>query len=461
MNLNRLFRSSTFRLAFIYMALFSVSVLVLLGFIYWSTIAVMGRQTDVIIEAEIEGLAERYRVGGLAGLTDLIAERLSRKPAGSSIYLLANGLFEPMVGNLDRWPSVAPTPEGWLAFRLENQAAGGQLHQARARVFRLSGGFHLLVGRDMHDLEQAQRHIVRALVWGLAMTVVLALAGGVMMSRSMMRRLEVINETSREIMAGDLSRRIPTQGTGDDFDQLTDNLNNMLDRIELLMEDVRRVSDNIAHDLRTPLSRLRQRLELMKLPGADKEQLREQVEQTLGEADALLATFNALLRIARLESEDRRAGFSEVDLAALVADVAELYEPLAEDKQQQLLTTVKARVRVHGDRDLLFQALANLVDNAIKYTPAGGSIELSCEAGAAGARITISDNGPGIPQDARTRVFQRFFRLDTSRATAGSGLGLSLVAVVAKLHQAKVSLEDNRPGLRVVLDFAHATRSGG
>ena len=293
------------------------------------------------------------------------------------------------------------------------------------------------------------------------MTVVLALAGGVMMSRSMMRRLEVINETSREIMAGDLSRRIPTQGTGDDFDQLTDNLNNMLDRIELLMEDVRRVSDNIAHDLRTPLSRLRQRLELMKLPGADKEQLREQVEQTLGEADALLATFNALLRIARLESEDRRAGFSEVDLAALVADVAELYEPLAEDKQQQLLTTVKARVRVHGDRDLLFQALANLVDNAIKYTPAGGSIELSCEAGAAGARITISDNGPGIPQDARTRVFQRFFRLDTSRATAGSGLGLSLVAVVAKLHQAKVSLEDNRPGLRVVLDFAHATRSGG
>ena len=461
MNLNRLFRSSTFRLAFIYMALFSVSVLVLLGFIYWSTIAVMGRQTDVIIEAEIEGLAERYRVGGLAGLTDLIAERLSRKPAGSSIYLLANGLFEPMVGNLDRWPSVAPTPEGWLAFRLENQAAGGQLHQARARVFRLAGGFHLLVGRDMHDLEQAQRHIVRALVWGLAMTVVLALVGGVMMSRSMMRRLEVINETSREIMAGDLSRRIPTQGTGDDFDQLTDNLNNMLDRIELLMEDVRRVSDNIAHDLRTPLSRLRQRLELLKLPGADKEQLREQVEQTLGEADALLATFNALLRIARLESEDRRAGFSEVDLAALVADVAELYEPLAEDKQQQLLTTVKARVRVHGDRDLLFQALANLVDNAIKYTPAGGSIELSCEAGAAGARITISDNGPGIPQDARTRVFQRFFRLDTSRATAGSGLGLSLVAVVAKLHQAKVSLEDNRPGLRVVLDFAHATRSGG
>jgi signal transduction histidine kinase len=441
------------------MALFSVSVLVLLGFIYWATVTVMGRQSDAIIEAEIEGLAERYRIGGLGGLTDLIAERLSRKPSGSSIYLLADGLFEPLVGNLDRWPERSPTPEGWLVFRLENQASGGDVHKARARVFRLQGGFHLLVGRDMHDLEVAQTYIVRALIWGLAITVVLALIGGAMMSRSMMRRLEVINETSREIMAGDLSRRIPTQGTGDDFDQLTDNLNKMLDRIELLMEDVRRVSDNIAHDLRTPLSRLRQRLELLKLPGTDGDQLRENVEQTLHEADGLLATFNALLRIARLESEDRRVGFTDVDLGTLVADVAELYEPLAEDKQQQLLATVKANVRVSGDRDLLFQAIANLVDNAIKYTPAGGRIELSSQLNTDGTQLIVSDNGPGIPESARNSVFQRFFRLDTSRATPGSGLGLSLVAVVAKLHHVKVSLEDNGPGLRVILDFGQAVRA--
>lgn len=443
------------------MALFSVSVLVLLGFIYWATVTVMGRQSDAIIEAEIEGLAERYRVRGLSGLTDLIAERLSRKPSGSSIYLLADGLFEPLVGNLDRWPGTSPTPEGWLVFRLESQASGGDIHKARARVFRLQGGFHLLVGRDMHDLEQAQRHIMRALIWGLAITLVLALIGGAMMSRSVMRRLELINETSREIMAGDLSRRIPAKGTGDDFDQLTDNLNKMLDRIELLMEDVRRVSDNIAHDLRTPLSRLRQHLELLKLPGTDGDQLRESVEQTLTEADGLLATFNALLRIARLESEGCRAGFRDVDLGALVGDVAELYEPLAEDKQQQLLTTVKANAQVHGDRDLLFQATANLVDNAIKYTPARGRIELSSQSDADGARVIISDNGPGIPEAARNKVFQRFFRLDTSRATPGSGLGLSLVAVVAKLHHVKVSLEDNQPGLRVILDFGHAARSTG
>lgn len=458
MNQTRLFGSSTFRLALIYMALFGASVLMLLGFIYWSTVAFMGRQTDAIIDAEIEGLAERYRVSGISGLTDLIAERLSRKPAGSSVYLLADDSLQPMVGNLDRWPAAAPTTDGWLSFRLEDQASSGDVHKARARVFRLQGGFHLLVGRDMHDLEEAQGYIIRALIWGLAVTVVLALVGGSMMSRSMVRRLETINEASREIMQGDLSRRIPTKGSGDDFDQLTDNLNSMLDRIELLMEDVRRVSDNIAHDLRTPLSRLRQHLEMLKMQNPSGEQQRESVEQALAEADGLLGTFNALLRIARIESAAQRAGFADVDLAALVRDVAELYEPLAEEKQQRFTTNVQDAVHIDGDRDLLFQAVANLVDNAIKYTPAGGQIELTLQTHGEGARIIVADDGPGIPAEARNQVLQRFFRLDTSRTTPGSGLGLSLVAAVAKLHRAQLLLTDNGPGLRVVLDFGNAGR---
>ncbi len=458
MNQTRLFGSSTFRLALIYMALFGASVLMLLGFIYWSTVAFMGRQTDAIIDAEIEGLAERYRVSGISGLTDLIAERLSRKPAGSSVYLLADDSLQPMVGNLDRWPAAAPTANGWLSFRLEDQASSGDVHKARARVFRLQGGFHLLVGRDMHDLEEAQGYIIRALIWGLAVTVVLALVGGSMMSRSMVRRLETINEASREIMQGDLSRRIPTKGSGDDFDQLTDNLNSMLDRIELLMEDVRRVSDNIAHDLRTPLSRLRQHLEMLKMQNPSGEQQRESVEQALAEADGLLGTFNALLRIARIESAAQRAGFADVDLAALVRDVAELYEPLAEEKQQRFTTNVQDAVHIDGDRDLLFQAVANLVDNAIKYTPAGGQIELTLQAHGEDARIIVADDGPGIPAEARNQVLQRFFRLDTSRTTPGSGLGLSLVAAVAKLHRAQLLLTDNGPGLRVVLDFGNAGR---
>jgi signal transduction histidine kinase len=441
------------------MALFGASVLILLGFIYWSTIAFMGRQTDAIIDAEIEGLAERYRVSGISGLTDLIAERLSRKPAGSSVYLLADDSLQPMVGNLDRWPVAAPMADGWLSFRLEDQASSGDVHKARARVFRLQGGFHLLVGRDMHDLQQAQGYIIKALVWGLAVTVVLALVGGSMMSRSMVRRLETINETSREIMQGDLSRRVPTKGSGDDFDQLADNLNSMLDRIELLMEDVRRVSDNIAHDLRTPLSRLRQHLEMLKMRNTSGEEQRESVEHALVEADGLLVTFNALLRIAHIESAAQRAGFTVVDLAALARDVAELYEPLAEDKQQRFTTNVQDAVHVDGDRDLLFQAVANLVDNAIKYTPAGGEVELKLQARGEGARIIVTDNGPGIPVEAREQVLQRFFRLDTSRTTPGSGLGLSLVAAVAKLHRAQLLLTDNGPGLRVVLDFGNATRA--
>jgi signal transduction histidine kinase len=405
----------------------------------------------VSIEAEIGGLADRYRISGLAGLTTLIAERLSRKPAGSSVYLLADDAYAPLVGNIDRWPAVRKTADGWLDFRLEEHAQNnGAVHRARAQAFRLEGGFHLLVGRDLYELEETQAVIARTLVWGLLVTVVLGGIGGVMMSRSMARRIEAINEASREIMSGDLSRRIPTRNSGDDFDVLVGNLNDMLDQIESLMEGVRRVSDNIAHDLRTPLARLRNHLELLRLQAGKGGRDREVIEQAVADADGLLSTFNALLRIARVESEHRREAFTEVDLGALVGDVAELYEPLAEEKGQAIAMQRMAGVRVRGDRDLLFQAIANLLDNAIKYTPEGGRIEIRLGPD----RLEIMDTGPGIPAEAREKVFQRFFRLDESRTTPGNGLGLSLVAAVARLHGIAVCLEDNRPGLRVVLDIS-------
>jgi signal transduction histidine kinase len=437
------------------MALFSASVLLLLGFIYWSTVSYMGQQTDAIIDAEISGLAERYQLTGLAGLTSLIRERLSRRPVGSSIYLLTDRDFDPLVGNLDRWPPAPETPDGWIDFRLEEGAStNGAVRRARARAFMLRGGFHLLVGRDMRDLDTIRGLIVRTLIWGLAITVILALAGGVMMTRSMVRRIETINEASREIMTGDLSRRIPTSGTGDDFDRLTDNLNSMLDQIEMLMDDVRRVSDNIAHDLRTPLARLRNRLEELTLRNADAGHSRMTVEQTILEADKLLATFNALLRIARIESDGYRAGFAQVDLASLLRDVAELYEPLVEEKGQHLTKKLTADVSIDADRDLLFQAIANLLDNAIKFTPVGGGIELALNTEQGATQIIVADSGPGIPSTDRDKVFQRFYRLEASRTTPGSGLGLSLVAAVAKLHHMQVRLMDNHPGLRVVLETA-------
>jgi signal transduction histidine kinase len=305
----------------------------------------------------------------------------------------------------------------------------------------------------MYELDKLRRLLLQALAWGLVITVALGLAGGSMMSRSIVRRIESINKTCHDIMSGDLSRRIPTQNTGDDFDKLIDNLNNMLDQIASLLESVHRVSDNIAHDLRTPLARLHNRLEMTKLQLAETGQPTQSLDQAVLEADELLATFNALLRIARIESKQRREGFTTVDLNLLVRDVVELYEPLAEEKQQNLAIQLNTVPALAGDRNLLFQAIANLLDNAIKYTPPQGIIHMAVIEDSQAVRVIIADSGPGIPEAAREKVFQRFFRLDASRATPGSGLGLSLVAAVAKLHGIKISLEGNKPGLRVTLGF--------
>jgi signal transduction histidine kinase len=458
-----LLHSSTFRLALIYMALFGASVLLLLGFIYWSTAAYLTQQTDQTIEAEIADLAEHYRMTGLAGLTTLISERLSRKPAGSAIYLLVDKHLDPLLGNLDRWPRGVQIQDGWLDFRLEGPGADStDIHLARARVFRIEGGFLLLVGRDIHDLELTKRRIIITLAWGLAITLLLGGLGGAMMSRTTVRRIESINQASREIISGDLTRRIPTRNTGDDFDVLADNLNAMLDRIGSLMEDVKRVSDNIAHDLRTPLARLRNRLEELHLQTAVSGANPEGIEQAVAEADRLLNTFNALLRIARIEAQHGDESFTTTAMGALLGDVAELYEPLMEEKRQALTMQLPEDVPVSGDRDLLFQAIANLLDNATKYTPAGGSIRIDLSRQNGKGRLVIADSGPGIPEAAREKVFQRFFRLEQSRTTPGNGLGMSLVAAVMTLHRMSIRLEDNQPGLRVVIEFpvCESTTSG-
>jgi signal transduction histidine kinase len=452
-------RSSSFRLALIYMALFGGSVLMLLTFIYWSTAGYMAKQADATIEAGIAGLAERYRTSGLSGLTNTISERVSRKPGGYSIYLLADDDLRPLAGNISRWPPGRATQDGWLDFRLEGEGwPAGEVHRARARAFQLRGGFHLLVGRDLHELQRTEQLIVRTLVWGLAITLILGLIGGSMMTRSLVRRIEAVNQTSREIMSGDLSRRIPMDHSGDDFDELAVNLNAMLDRIASLMEEVRRISDNIAHDLKTPLSRLKNSLELLGTGHAeDSQNRRVLIEQSIAEADGLLSTFNALLRIARIDSGERRAAFAVVDLQRLLHDVVEFYAPLAEDRQQNLTLSVNTAAQVPGDRDLLFQAFANLLDNAIKYTPPQGYIKVDLSLHNEQPWMTFTDSGPGIPEQERDKVLRRFYRLEQSRGTPGNGLGLSLVAAVAKLHEMKLRMENNAPGLRVVLEF---TRSG-
>ncbi|MGB0721820.1 MAG: sensor histidine kinase [Gammaproteobacteria bacterium] len=451
-------RSSTFRLALAYLAVFFASVLVLMGFLWHSTAGFMESQTDAAIEAEIEGLAERYRSDGLVGLSRQIRERIGKDPKRSSVYLLISSSGEKVVGNLSDWPGTeegTQDEDGWISFPVQSLGEDGPLlHEARARVFRLRGGdFLLLVGRDLDDLKAVKRLIVEALVSGLAITLALGLVGGLVLSRRMLRRIETINVTSRRIMDGALDERVPQKGTGDDLDQLSGNLNAMLDRIQGLMANVRQVSDNIAHDLKTPLTRLRNDLEMLRSGLNGDAAAAELAERALAEADHLLTTFSALLRIARIESGERRSGFGPVDVSALVADVAEFYEPLADAREQRFLCHVDSGLHLVGDRDLLFQATANLVDNAIKYTPEQGEVMLKAYAEEDAVYVVVSDSGPGIPEDERDKVLRRFYRLEASRGAGGNGLGLSLVQAVVTLHGGHLTFQSAHPGLKAVVQL--------
>jgi signal transduction histidine kinase len=448
-NLIRLLETSTFRLALIYLALFGVSALALLGFLYVRTAVVMEQQTEETIDAEIIGLKEQYQTSGLIGLTQAIDRRSAINPNRASVYLLTDPFNNRIAGNLSGWPTDGPPPEGWQDFKIEVPEGDKSTYRgARGKSLALPGGFHLLVGRDIESLHRTQSLMQKAIGWGVGLTLLLGLAGGFLMSRGMLSRIDAINRTTRRIMAGDLSQRISLKGSRDEFDVLAGNLNAMLDQIERLLQGMREVTDNIAHDLRTPLSRMRSRIEVALLANPDRAEARTLLEQTLCDADAMIQSFNALLSIARAEAGSERAAFEPVDLSEVCSDLADLYGPLAEEKGLTFTSICPPGLVLQGNRHLLAQALANLLDNAIKYTPAGGRVTLS---GSPGPVITVADSGPGIPEAERERVLERFVRLDGDRSTPGNGLGLSLVSAVAKLHGATLRLEDNHPGLRVSL----------
>ena len=453
--MNRLLASSTFRLAALYLGLFSLSAALLFGFIYWSTAGFAERQTDEIIQTEIDALAEQFNQQGTVGLVRALDRRSASARATRGLYLLTDANFNPLVGNLSRWPDAEPDPEGWVTFALQYaDEAGGDF--GRARIFRLRGPLYLLVGRDIREQSAFEALIRGSLIWGAAITFALALAGGTLMSRAMLRRVDAINDTSREIIAGDFSRRVPVRGSGDEFDRLAGNLNAMLDQIERLMAGMKQVSSNIAHDLRTPLNRLRGQLEQALTGDPDPEAYREALAGSIEEADNLLKTFAALLNIAQAEAGTTRERFAAVDLAALIRDVADLYDPLAEERGLALQVDASASPPVQGDRHLLFQAVANLVDNAIKFTPGDTpdkSVAIRLDRRQDAAAIVVQDHGPGIPADQRTRVLDPFVRLEDSRSEPGNGLGLSLVAAVAQLHGGALALDDNKPGLRATLSL--------
>jgi signal transduction histidine kinase len=456
--LTKLFRTTTFRLSLTYLALFSAAAIVAIVYIYWNTTVLLSRQLNQTIDAELKGLAEQYRAGGLDQLVRIVAER-SGTP-GNSLYLVADSEGRRLAGNLsavspELWNSLGP-----VEFVYQRPATGGvEKRLAFANVFRLASGYRLIVGRDIEDRRELARMVRSAMLWGLGVMALFGIGGGYWVSRKLLARIDALAETTRTIMDGDLTGRLPVTGSGDELDRLSESLNLMLARIEQLMAGLREVSDNIAHDLKTPLNRLRNRVEQALREPYGEAAYREVLERTIEEADGLIKTFNALLSIARIEAGAGGENREKLDVSALLRDVAELYEPVAEERGIELRAETDAPIFVRADRQLLGQAIANLIDNALKYgaperSSGNGSrpeVEVSAHAKGPIAEIVVTDRGPGVPVPDRERVLDRFVRLEASRSEPGSGLGLSLVAAVARLHGGTLRLEDNEPGLRVVL----------
>lgn len=456
----RLIRTQAFRIVLLYALLFALSVTALLGFTYWNTRRTLDAQADQIIQAEITGLNEQYQRLGWQGLYESVVSR-STNP-GQALYLLADGSHRRIAGNLDVWPSTTTQESGnYIEFDYERRVNNlPETRRARGEVFRLEGGgFFLLVAEDVHDRDLTQHMFTTTLPWTVGLILLFGLAGGGLMSQNMLSRLDTINRTSGEIIAGDLTRRVPVTRAGDEFDVLADNLNRMLDRIERLMKGLREVTDSVAHDLRTPLNRLRQRLEQSQARFLAEGRDAGEIERAIAETDRLIATFNALLLIAETDAGTGRNAMTVLDLDSVARDVAELYEPLADEKGITLVLRSGSGAQIEGNRSLVAQALANLVDNAIKYTPAGGLVMMSVSQAADGVVLTVADTGPGIPAEDRPRVVERFVRLEASRSSPGTGLGLSLVAAVAHFHGTQLELGDNAPGLKASLTFPRASKA--
>lgn len=448
MRLPTVFRTSLFQLTLIYVVLFGLSVVALFAFMYWTTIGYLERQTDAVIQADIDGLAEQYIQRNLPGLVEVVRDRVRRDTEGRSAYLVVDANLRPLAGNVSYWPREFNRGGEWVNF-LRNRPDRDNV-PVRARVLAIGPNYRLMVGREIRELEQINQEFRRASIWGLSLTMGLSLAGGLLMALSAQRRIAQLNRTTRQIIAGDLSQRVPLSGSQDEHEDLARNVNAMLDQIEHLLTGIRHVGDSIAHDLRGPLTRLRTRLESL---SDQAEPSKAQLEECLAQADALLDTFNALLRIARVESGAYRSAFASVDLSQIVLDVAELYQAAAEEKHIALTCEIVEHAHVFGDRELLAQALTNLLDNAIKYTPANGSIDLRLTTDAQMVRVSVADTGPGVPIADRERVLARFARLDEARSKPGNGLGLSLVRAVAEQHDGRLTLDDNEPGLIVLLEL--------
>jgi signal transduction histidine kinase len=447
-------QSAGVRFAAIYAVLLTVSAAALALFLWWSTAGLLDRQVEAAILADAQGLMERWAGGRAPGLLVVtIEDRLAQNVDDDAIYLLLDPTGRRLAGNLEHWPPIVQEPNQF--YELPIQRAG---MRSLARVLRfdlpdreLTGTYHLLIGRDVQVRSQLRDLLTGALLWALVIVGAMAGAGGLIVRGLFRRTLASVSATAGAIAAGDFAQRVRLSGRGDEFDQLAEVINEMLDRIGRLMDGVRQVSNAIAHDLRTPITRARTRLEDAALHAETVPDLRAAIERAIADLDGIVGVFQALLRIAEIEAGSRRSSFGRLNIAPLLADLVELYGAVAEDKDVTLTSAIDAPLPAYGDRAMIQQAVANLLDNAVKFSPAGGTVRLAAHGGQGGVDVVVSDEGPGIPAAERARAPERFYRGEAARSTPGSGLGLALVQAIAQLHGGELRLEDADPGLRAVL----------
>jgi signal transduction histidine kinase len=468
----KLIRTTAFRLTLVYLLLFALFAATLVGYFAWNTRRLVTEQITETVNVEINDLTAEFDKGGLRSLIMAVEDRALRP--GANLYLVTTANGQGLAGNISSLAPGVLDRAGWAETNYRRLQQDVEDHRALVRVAQLSGGFRLLVGRDLDERRRIFGIVASAAQWSFLIVIVLGLGGGIFVARRVLARIDAMTGTTQQIMAGDLSGRLPVGRSGDELDRLAENLNAMLERIEALMAGLKEVSDNIAHDLKTPLTRLRNHAEEALSSSHSETDYRSALERTIEESDGLIRTFNALLMIARAESGQARDNMADFDAAAVAHDIQELYEPVAEDGHLVLKVVAERPAMVHGNRELVSQALANLVENAIKYgKPSdykssdqmssegenppedqnGERLQVTIEASVAEGKVLLSvtDRGPGIPAEDRARAVDRFVRLEASRSQPGSGLGLSLASAVATLHGGELILSDAQPGLRATI----------
>ena len=448
--LTALYRTTAVRLSAVYLLLFAICAAFLVFYVSSMSERLLRQQMREAVAQEVEQIERVFDSNGMNGLLRTL-ERRARQP-GANLYIIASPTGEVLAGNVASLQPGVLDAEGWTETpfryqRFQEEARGGKRPMAYAQVIVLSNGLRVLVGRDLGEPENFRNLVRQALMVALGVMGFGALAIWYLIGRNALKRMDRMSGASQRIMAGDLSQRLPTSGSGDEFDRLSESLNTMLGRIEKLDEGLKQVSDNIAHDLKTPLTRLRNKAEAA-LAGGERTDYRTALEEMIGESDQLIRTFNALLMISRVEAGQAPAEMSAIDISGIAQDSAELYEPVAEDSGLRLVTAIAHGIEVKGSRELVGQALGNLIDNAIKYAEGSGSeteIRISLERRQDDVVLSVADSGPGVPEDKREDVVKRFVRLDDSRSKPGTGLGLSLAGAVMEMHHGRLELDATHP----------------